>query len=91
MNDDRLFSIPIIHIKKRESVSSWARNNHYLKRTASYFNFNKHPFMQTPTDAMGDIANTWGVVISCASQVGKTSAILNFLGWMTAYDRANTM
>jgi phage terminase large subunit GpA-like protein len=91
MNDDRLFSIPIIHIKKRETVSSWAMKNHYLKRTASYFNFKKHPFMKDPTDAMGDIANTWGVVISCPAQTGKTSAILNFIGWMAAYDRANTM
>lgn len=91
MNDDRFYTIDTIRIPKRTTVCEWAQAHHYLKRTASYFRYDKYPFMVEPTNAMGDISTTWGVVIQCPSQTSKTTACMNFLGWMCEYDRQNTM
>lgn len=91
MNDDRLFTIDTIHIPKRESVTSWATKNHYLKRTASYLKYDRYAYMVEPTDATGQIDSVWGVCICCPSQCSKTTAMMNFCGWMCKYDRANTL
>lgn len=40
---------------------------------------------------MSDIAETACVIVKCPSQTGKSESILNMLGWICEYDRANTM
>ena len=90
-DDDRMYKLEGIIIPKKESVTEWTVKNHYLKRTGSYLNYKKYPFMLTPTDAMGRLHDTFEVVIMCPAQASKTTAIMNFIGWSLKYQRENIL
>lgn len=89
--DDRLYKLDGFRIPKKITVTQWAETKHYLRRTGTMLSYTKYPFMKAPTDAMGMSHNTFGVVIVCPAQSSKTTAILNFLGWMVTYQRENTL
>lgn len=91
MIDSHIVTMDCIRVPLRTSVSEWASTHHFLQRTSAYFKYDKHPYMIEPSDAFSDIAGTWGVVLCVPSQTGKSTAMLNALGWICEYDRQNTL
>ena len=76
------------------SVSEFAEKNVILQEGAhrgERFSYKYRPFFRDATDAMGDNRHVCKVVIVSPSQVGKSTAILNFLYWMITYDQDNTL
>lgn len=91
MSGERLYTLDGLRIPKRETVTEWAEKNHYLRRQGNFLRYTKYPFMVEPTNAMGRIHDTWGVVIITPAQASKTTAILNLLGWMIKHCRVNSL
>lgn len=91
IKDSHIVTMDCIRVPLRTSVSEWAKTHHFLQRTSAYFKYDKHPYMIEPSDAFSDIAGTWGVVLCVPSQVGKSTAMLNAIGWICEYDRQNTL
>lgn len=85
------YLIPILQRPKRVDCAKWAEMNRFMPSTNTLFSFNQTPFFREPTQYLSDIAGTCRVILSTPAQVGKTTAIENFLGWIAAYDRANTL
>ena len=76
------------------SVSEFAEANVVMTEGAcrgEKFSYKNRPYFREPTDAMGDNRHTCKVVVVSPSQIGKTTAVLNFLFWMITYDSDNTL
>lgn len=85
------YVIPILQRKPRVDCATWAELNRFMPSTHTMFSFIQTPFFREPTKYLSDLAGTCRVVLSTPAQVGKTTAIENFLGWIAEYDRANTL
>lgn len=91
MDDDRLYRIESLRVAETMDAASWAEHRRYMPQTHSLFSFAQTPFLRAPTESLSDIACTCRVVVKTPAQVGKTTMIENFLGWICEYDRANTL
>lgn len=87
----RVIPMDCFRVPLRTTVSEWATAHHFLARTSTFFRYDKHPFMEEPSDAFSDIAGTWGVAICVPSQTGKSTLMQNAIGWIAEYDRQNTL
>ena len=85
------YLIPILQRPRRVDCATWAELNRFMPATHTMFSFIQTPFFREPTRYLSDLAGTCRVILSTPAQVGKTTAIENFLGWIAAYDRANTL
>lgn len=85
------YLIPILQRPKRVDCAQWAEINRFMPSTHTLFSFLQTPFFREPTRYLSDLAGTCRVILSTPAQVGKTTAIENFLGWIAAYDRSNTL
>lgn len=85
------YLIPILQRPKRVDCATWAELNRFMPSTNTLFSFHQTPFFREPTQYLSDLAGTCRVILCTPAQVGKTTAIENFLGWIAAYDRANTL
>lgn len=68
----------------------WACENVILDRVGK-FNYKMRPFLQLPTRCMGELNKNCRVVLECSAQLSKTTALINFLGWISNYSPANTL
>ena len=92
MKDGKMgYLIPILQRPKRVDCATWAELNRFMPSTHTLFSFLQTPFFREPTRYLSDLAGTCRVILCTPAQVGKTTAIENFLGWIAAYDRANTL
>ena len=82
--------IPALTYKPFIYADEWAEQNVNLIDTGK-FSFNETPFYKLPTHCASDLAHYCRVVISACAQTGKTTAILNILGWMANYDESNSL
>ena len=89
--DDRYYTLSVFQQKPMMNAADWACKYRYMPSTSTMFSFDMSPYFEEPTRYMSDIAETACVIIKCVSQAGKTEALLNILGWICEYDRANTM
>ena len=85
------YLIPILQRPKRVDCATWAELNRFMPSTHTLFSFLQTPFFREPTRYLSDLAGTSRVILCTPAQVGKTTAIENFLGWIATYDRANTL
>ncbi len=85
------YLIPILQRPKRVDCSTWAELNRFMPSTHTLFSFLQTPFFREPTRYLSDLAGTSRIILCTPAQVGKTTAIENFLGWIATYDRANTL
>lgn len=79
---------------KKMSVSEFAENNVVLQEGAhrgEKFSYKYRPYFKDPTNAMGDNINNCRVVIVSPTQLGKTTAFLNYLYYIIEYDADNTL
>jgi phage terminase large subunit GpA-like protein len=79
---------------ERLSVSEFAEKNVILQEGAAKgqkFSYKNRPYFKEPSDAMGDNRHNCRVVIMSPTQLGKTSAFLNYLFYVTTYDPDNTL
>ena len=90
-NHSEGYLIPILQRKPRVDCATWAEQNRFMPSTHAMFSFMQTPFLREPTRHLSDLAGTCRVILCTPAQVGKTTAIENFLGWIAAYDRANTL
>lgn len=91
MRSDRYYSLSVFNQKPHLNAADWACKYRYMPSTSTLFSFDLSPYFKLPTSYMSDIAETACVIIKCPSQTGKSEALLNMLGWVCEYDRANTM
>lgn len=89
--EDRLYSLSVFQRKPMMNAAQWACKYRFMPSTSSIFSFEMSPYLEEPTSYMSDVAETACVIIKCPSQIGKTEALLNVLGWICEYDRYNTM
>lgn len=85
----KLFSHP-----KQTTVSEFAEANVTLTEGAARgqkFSYRNRPYFRVPTDAMGDNRHNCRVVLVTPTQVGKTTAFLNYLYYIITYDPDNTL
>lgn len=88
-----------MHVKlferpKPMTVSEFAEANVVLQEGAARgqkFSYKNRPYFREPSDAMGDNLHNSRVVIVSPTQLGKTSAFLNFLFYMITYDPDNCL
>lgn len=76
------------------SVSEFAEANVVLQEGAcrgQKFSYKTRPYFREFTDAMGDNQHNCRVVMMSPSQLGKTSAILNYIYYLITYDPENTL
>ena len=85
------FKLPIFDRRPYCDPAEWAQRYRYMKTTASMFSFEQSPYFELPNQVMGDLAGTACVVLKVPSQTGKTETLINMLGWIVEYDRANTL
>lgn len=71
-------------------ADEWAEERVVLKDTGR-FSYSVTPFFREPTRAASDLTHTCRVVIKSAAQLGKSSTILNVLGWMSEHDPSNAL
>lgn len=76
--------------RPRIDAAQWACDNVVLDRVGKY-NYKFRPFMEEPTRAMSDTNHNCRVVLECSAQLSKTSALINFLGYIATQDPANTL
>lgn len=84
-----LFSHP-----KPMTVSEFAEKNIVLQEGAcrgQKFSYKNRPYFREPSDAMGDNLHNCRVVIVSPTQLGKTSAFLNYLFYMITYSPDNCL
>ena len=75
-------------------VSEFAEANVILQDGAcrgQKFSYDKRPYFREFTDAMGDNRHNCRVVMMSPSQLGKTSAMLNYIYYLITYDPENTL
>lgn len=85
----RLFQNP-----PRMTVSEFAEKSVVLEEGAARgqrFSYANRPFFRAPTDAMGDNIHNSRVVLVTPTQLGKTTAFLNYLFYLITYDPDNTL
>lgn len=75
---------------ERMYADEWAERNVILKDTGR-FRFEVTPYFREPTRAASDLIHTCRVILKTPAQCGKTSLLLNVLGWVAAYDPANAL
>lgn len=86
--------VPLFSHPKKMSVSEFAESNVVMQEGAhkgEKFSYKNRPYFKAPTDAMGDLTHNSRVVIVSPTQLGKTSAFLNFLYYIITYDKDNTL
>lgn len=76
--------------KSKMLPDEWACKNVILDRVGK-FSYKNRPFMQEPTRAMGDLTHHCRVVLECAAQLSKSTALINVLGWIATYNPVNTL
>lgn len=79
---------------KEMTVSEFAEKNIVLQEGAAKgqkFSYKNRPYFKLPSDCMGDNLHNSRVVIVSPTQLGKTSAFLNFLFYMIKYDPDNCL
>lgn len=91
MSNDRIYKLDCFCYKHRLNAAEWAEQNRYMQNTHGMFSFAQTPFLREPTQYLSDIAGTCRIVLKTPAQVGKTTMIENFLGWICEYDRSNTL
>lgn len=91
MENDKYYPIGIFQTRRRVDVPTWACSTRYMESTSGMMSYDATPFLELPAHYMSDIAGTGCVVLKTPAQIGKTTAIENFLGWICEFDRANTM
>ena len=75
---------------ERMYADEWAERNVILKDTGR-FRYDVTPYFREPTRAASDLVHTCRVILKTPAQCGKTSLLLNVLGWVAAYDPANAL
>lgn len=88
---ERLFALQCLQMRPMCDAAQLAETTRFMPSTSSMFSFDQTPYLREPTANLADVATTCGVVVKSPAQVGKTTAIENFLSWIVEYDRANTM
>ena len=81
------------HLKEM-TVSEFAEKNVTLMEGAARgqkFSYKTRPYFKLPSDCMGDNRHNCRVVIMSPTQLGKTTAFLNYLFYIIAYDCDNTL
>ena len=76
------------------TVSEFAERNVIMQEGAcrgEKFSYRHRPYFREPTDAMGDNRHNCRVVLCTPTQVGKTTAFLNYLYYIITYDPDNTL
>lgn len=76
------------------TVSEFAEKNVILQEGAcrgQKFSYRNRPYFREPSDAMGDNLHNSRVVIVSPTQLGKTSAFLNYLFYMITYSPDNCL
>ena len=79
---------------KQMAVSEFAEANVTITEGAARgqkFSYRNRPYFREPTDAMGDNRHNCRVVLVTPTQVGKTTAFLNYLYYIITYDPDNTL
>ena len=79
---------------KQMTVSEFAEANVTITEGAARgqkFSYRNRPYFREPTDAMGDNRHNCRVVLVTPTQVGKTTAFLNYLYYIITYDPDNTL
>lgn len=79
---------------KRMLVSEFAERNVILTEGAcrgQKFSYKNRPYFKLPSDCMGDNLHNSRVIIVSPTQLGKTSAFLNYLFYMITYDPDNCL
>ena len=79
---------------KQMTVSEFAEANVTLTEGAAKgqkFSYRNRPYFRDPSDAMGDNRHNCRVVIVSPTQLGKTTAFLNYLYYIITYDPDNTL
>lgn len=83
-------NLDIFAPKDKILPDQWACDNVVLDRVGK-FNYKMRPFLQLPTRCMGELNKNCRVVLECSAQLSKTTALINFLGWIANYSPANTL
>lgn len=83
-------NLDLFELKEKILPDQWACNNVVLDRVGK-FNYKMRPFLQLPTRCMGELTKNCRVVLECSAQLSKTTALINFLGWVSNYSPANTL
>ena len=79
---------------EEKTVSQFAEENVVLTEGAckgQKFSYRNRPYFRAPSDAMGDNRHNCRVVIMSPTQLGKTTAFLNYLYYIIKYDPDNTL
>lgn len=79
---------------KEMTVSEFAEENVVMTEGAAKgqkFSYRNRPYFKEPSDAMGDNRHNCRVVIMSPTQLGKTTAFLNYLFYIIKYDPDNTL
>lgn len=71
-------------------ADEWAVDNVVIPDRGPY-TFDFTPYFELPTRCASDLNHYCRVVIMSPAQVGKTSFMLNVIGWMCSYDPSNTL
>ena len=86
--------IPLFKHPEAMTVSEFAEKNVILQEGAcrgQKFSYRNRPYFREPSDAMGDNLHNCRVVIVSPTQLGKTSAFLNYLFYMITYSPDNCL
>ena len=86
--------IKLFEHPKQMTVSEFAEANVTITEGAARgqkFSYRNRPYFREPTDAMGDNRHNCRVVLVTPTQVGKTTAFLNYLYYIITYDPDNTL
>ena len=86
--------IPLFKHHESMTVSEFAEKNVVLQEGAcrgQKFSYKNRPYFREPSDAMGDNLHNCRVVIVSPTQLGKTSAFLNYLFYMITYSPDNCL
>lgn len=86
--------IPLFAHHKPMSVSEFAEANVVLQEGAckgEKFSYKNRPYFKEPSDALGDDIHNCQVTIVSPSQLGKSSAFLNYLYYIITYQPDNTL
>jgi phage terminase large subunit GpA-like protein len=80
----------VLAFTERLYADDWAEKNVILKDTGR-FRFDVTPFFREPTRAASDLVHNCRIILKTPAQVGKTSLLLNVIGWMASYDANNAL
>lgn len=84
------FSASIFTPPSTLMADEWAEQNVILKDTGR-FKYDHTPFFREPTHYASDLISTCRIVVKCCAQLGKTTLLINVLGWMSQNDAANSL